>query len=251
VKKKFRKITNFEKKFPNPKKKTKALLCNMGKRRRRRHCRTKYRPRKVQFVRLTRLKPITGTLTLEQKRLILIITHKQSPEYSASILGKWLNLSVRTVYTWWNKNEDDVKDKHRCGAPTVLTLTVMRAIRNIRGKWNKSTRKLIRQLIQRKIKISRSSVRNGIKKCGLKPYHPRTVFRTSAKHRLDRKKFAKNFKNRSIKFWEGVISTDEKIFVFQQIHNKQNDLIYETSLDNVPIIPKDKHPIQHVSLFKC
>jgi transposase len=212
----------------------------MGKARPRRFCRLVRRKRQLRVVPSQTLPDIDAPLSSEQKRLIMITTHKQNPTTPAQEIAKMLNCHVCTVYKWWNRNECDVKDQPRSGAPTVLTASVMRTIKTIKGKWGNSSRKLTARL-QKKVKISRSSVRNGIKKCGLKAYHPRVVFRTTAKHRKNRKKFAKKFRTKDNEFWERVLSTDEKIFVFQQLKNHQNDIIYDTCLVNVPITPKDKY----------
>ncbi len=45
-----------------------------------------------------------------------------------------------------------------------------------------------------------------------------------------------------MKFWENVLSTDEKIFVKESHVNRQNDIIYDATPENITIIQQDKHP---------
>ena len=120
----------------------------------------------------------------------------------------------------------------------VLSHDAMKIIKSIRGKLHKSPRKLVRQFKQKGIKISRSSIRRGIKSLGLKPYRPRYVFRTNDIHRRNRYIFAKRFRKKSYKFWEKVLSTE----CLAHIRNRQNDIIYDATPEHLPIVPQDKHP---------
>ena len=125
----------------------------------------------------------------------------------------------------------NVNDAPRGGRPKKLTPQIIAKLRrDVRRKEGLSVRKLHFRYKCKGIIISKSSIWNGLHSAGLKAYHrPKKPALTRGDKRA-RLAFANKFKAR---VWKRVMFGDEKIFYLATLPNRQNDVVWASSRDEV------------------
>lgn len=110
----------------------------------------------------------------------------------------------------------------------------------MKGKKKRSTRRVSQLLLERKgIELSRESVRTAAHTSGLKAYHRKRKPLLTDKGRARRMEFVNLYEGTD---WRHVLFSDEKTFEQFGHPNRQNDVIWEESPDNVPESLSVKHP---------
>jgi transposase len=143
------------------------------------------------------------------------------------------------VYRWYGRR--DPKDAPHPGRPAKLTPPVVQTVRALmKGKKQRSKRKVAKILEEKKhIVLSHESVRTAAHRAGLTAYHKRQKPLLTAEQRQRRLNFANLYADTD---WRHVLFSDEKTFTLFGHPNRQNDVIWETSAQNVPFNVSVKHP---------
>jgi transposase len=143
------------------------------------------------------------------------------------------------VYRWYGRR--DLKDAPRAGRAIKMTPPVVSAVRSLmKGKRRRSTRKVSALLKEKKdVELSREGVRRAAKRAGLTAYHRRPKPLLTEDHRQRRLEFATLYQDTD---WSKVLFSDEKTFTLFGHPNRQNDVVWASSPDQVPANMTVKHP---------
>ncbi|HWN12187.1 MAG TPA: transposase [Pyrinomonadaceae bacterium] len=156
-----------------------------------------------------------------------------------SAIVRETGFNFKFVNRWFGRR--DPKDAPHPGRLPKLTPPVVHTVRAMmKGKRQRSTRKVANLLEERKhITLSRESVRKAAQMAGLTPYHKQRKPLLTADHRRRRMEFVRLYTGTD---WRHVLFTDEKTFMLFGHPNRQNDVIWESSAENVPVNVSVKHP---------
>jgi transposase len=143
------------------------------------------------------------------------------------------------VYRWYGRT--DPKDAPHPGRRPKLTPPVIQTVKALmKGKKRRSTRKVAKVLDEKKhIVLSRESVRVAAHRAGLKAYHKQQKPLLTAEQRQRRLQFVNAYRATN---WRHVLFADEKTFTLFGHPNRQNDVVWESSAENVPFNVSVKHP---------
>jgi transposase len=152
--------------------------------------------------------------------------------FSRCFVRRWMSASDQ---------HEDASDRPRSGRPRKLVPPVTRLVRaHMKGKKGRSSRKVAQIMAARdNINLSYRSVQRAARLAGLSPYHRAKKPLLTDRMRERRMDFAQRYRQTN---WRQVLFTDEKTFVLFGRRNRQNDVIWETSPENVPPTQAPKHP---------
>ncbi|XP_065671865.1 uncharacterized protein LOC136089723 [Hydra vulgaris] len=150
-------------------------------------------------------------------------------------LVKVHGISERCVYRTIQRLRETggVEDRERSGRPR--TVRTPDRIKRIREKIQRNPERLTRKLAQEE-GVPRESMRELLKLAlGLKPYRKHNVYGLTANQKLTRlqrcKTLLRQYGHCAV---QNIIYSDEKLFVMEQSFNAKNNVVWSTSLKDIP-----------------
>lgn len=168
--------------------------------------------------------------------------------YTPAQIVRLTKLDRKFVYRSIEKAHDygNLQDRPKGRPEKKLTPQVIARVRaEMKGKSDKSTRKVSQKLKSKGIDLGRESVRKAAHATGMKPFHHMKKPLLTKDQQRDRKCFAKINKNRD---WSKVMFVDEKAFHLLPLPNSKNDVTWEDTAEEVPIVPRT-HVTQKLNVF--
>lgn len=168
--------------------------------------------------------------------------------YTPTQIVRLTGLQKQFVYRWISRAHDygNIESRPKGHPEKKLTSDVIDKVRReMKGKREKSCRKVSQALKNRGINIGRESVRKAAHATGMKPHHrPRKPALTKEQKKA-RVKFAIDNKDRD---WSKVLFVDEKAFHIMSIPNRKNDVVWTDTIEEVPIAPTT-HMTSKINVF--
>lgn len=132
--------------------------------------------------------------------------------FSVSAIAHELGITNKTVNKWWRRweAEGNLRDRPRSGAPRLTTPDDNRRIIEEATAHPLTDAVSIRDRLH--LQVSGETVRRRLREGGLRHRIPATKEKLTARHRLDRLRFAETYVNEGLDFWGRVIFSDEKTF---------------------------------------
>ena len=151
---------------------------------------------------------------------------------SPSQISRRTKIPERTVRRWCSRIDEgwDLKDKKKSGRPKKLSEKNLKWLKKktIR-KRKRSPNYLQKKLeLEKKVIVSKETVRRSLHSLHLKPIRPQKVPRLDDGKKQKRVEFCQKYLNHP---WEKVLFTDEKFFSLTPPYNIKNDVIWGESGD--------------------
>lgn len=161
-----------------------------------------------------------------------VVQHYARKGYTPAAIQQAVGCTMDFVLRWYGR--DDVHRHPGSGRPLRLKPSTLDEIRRrlTRPKKPTSLRKVAVET-----GLSKSTISNAARKMGLKPYHKRVTPALSEAMKKRRVQFAKDWEHAD---WTKIVAIDEKSFSIGCVGNRKNDVVWATSPEDVPSIPRFK-----------
>jgi transposase len=172
--------------------------------------------------------------TLEDK---LTVIQSSKAGRSLRLIQQQTGFGPHFIRTWYGRKS--VERKAGSGRPTKLTAAVVKKVKKAMfGQRRRSLRKVSSKLKSEGVDIGHVSVRTAAKKAGLKPYHRTRKPGLTDVQKERRLMFAKKYRKYD---WKQVIFSDETTIALHTLPNRQIDVIWAESADQVPPVETHKY----------
>ena len=153
--------------------------------------------------------------------------------------------TTRTIQRDRQRLRKGVKEQQPRHRPVVNGANIAKVAKLLVSKPNMSKRKVAAELKAQGIKMSPYSVLQCAKSTGLKKFAFQRKPRLTENHRVKRLQYAHKHLTRQ---WVNALFVDETAIELTSAPNSQTQGQWAYSRDDVPVLPKDKHPTK-ISVF--
>ena len=164
---------------------------------------------------------------------------------TAPQLATQFKCSERTIQRYRNLIRAGVTERKPKVRSVVQSANIARVKQLLTSKPNMSKRKVAKELKLQGIKISPTSVLSCAKMAGIRKFALQRKCRLRPQHVVKRLNYAHKHSSRQ---WLTALFVDEAAIELTSAPNHQNQGQWAVSREQVPILPKDKHPTK-VSVF--
>jgi transposase len=161
--------------------------------------------------------------------------------YSTRAIARELRLDHSFVRRWVKNFQlyGHVDNAPRSGRPRKRTAALVGRVQQMmEGEHNASTRSVAARVSRSGNAISRETVRRIARDAGLQPYHRAKKPLLIERHRLLRRKFAREHRTRD---WDNGVFSDETTFWLFPLPNRKTDVVWARSAADVPPAEIPKH----------